>query len=425
MMQKNQESQVSHSSTAFENAKSQLKKAAGYFEPDLNILEILEEPENFVETNVTIKLDDGRTETFKAFRSQHNSARGPTKGGTRYHLQVCADEVKALSMWMTWKCAVVNIPFGGAKGGIVVDVHKLSQAELERLSRAYIREIADHIGPYKDMPGPDMNTPPEVMAWFMDEYESIVGKKCPAIVTGKPLELGGSKGRLTATSRGGQFILYEALKEKGMEKKSCRVAVQGFGNVGYWFAKFLQEDGFIINALSDSRGGIFAKDGIDVEKAMEHKKKTGVLQGMEGTKNISNEELLELDVDVLVPAAMENQIVKENADKIRAKMILELANGPTVPEADEILFKKGITVVPDVLANAGGVTVSYFEWVQNNYGYYWEDEEIDEKLKKIMTAAYRDVHYLAEKHKTFQRNAAYILAVQRVIRAMELRGFQK
>lgn len=396
----------------YQNAVKQLEEVKKYIEIDKNIFEQLKFPKRVVKVNLKVKMDSGKYQTFKAFRSQHNGAVGPHKGGIRFHPNVSEDEVKALSMWMTWKCSVVGIPYGGAKGGISCDPKKMSEAELERLSRAYIRGIGKYIGPRKDVPAPDVNTTPQTMAWMVDEYEKIVGQHVPGVITGKPIELGGSLGRTEATGLGG-FYMLEQLRKKWKGRillKNITVAIQGVGNVGYYFAQFAREAGYKIVALSNSKGGVYNQNGLKEDKFLEYK------------QNISNEELLELPVDVLVPAALENQITQANAGKIKAKYIIEMANGPVTPEADEILHKKGIVSLPDVLCNAGGVTVSYFEWVQNNMGYYWEKEEVFAKLKVIMDKAFGEVWQIYQAKRVNPRMAAYILAVDRVVKAMKLRG---
>lgn len=384
----------------YQNAVKQLETVAKYLNLQGRILEELKCPKRVIKADLKVKMDNGKYQIFKAFRSQHNDAVGPHKGGIRFHPNVSEDEVKALSMWMTWKCSVVGIPYGGAKGGIICDPKTMSEGELERLSRAYIRAIAKYIGPWKDVPAPDVNTSGRKMAWMVDEYEKIVGKHEPGVITGKPVEMGGSLGRTEATGLGGFYVLEQLRKTwKGrILPKNITIAVQGVGNVGSWFIEFAKKAGYQIVAWSNSKGGEYQN------------------------KKITNEELLELAVDVLVPAALENVITKENAAKIKAKYIIEMANGPVTPEADEILHKKGIISIPDVLANAGGVTVSYFEWCQNNMGYYWEKEEVFSKLKVIMDKAFREVWEIYQTKKVNPRMAAYILAVDRVVKVMKLRG---
>jgi glutamate dehydrogenase/leucine dehydrogenase len=381
----------------YQNAVKQLETVAKYLKIDKEILGQLKSPKRVIKADLRVKMDDGKTAIFKAFRSQHNDAVGPYKGGIRFHPNVSEDEVKALSMWMTWKCSVVGIPYGGAKGGIICDPKNMSEGELERLSRAYIQAIAKYIGPWKDVPAPDVNTTGQIMAWMVDEYEKIIGKHEPGVITGKPVEMGGSLGRTEATGLGGFYVLEQLRKVRNLPQ-NITIAVQGIGNVGYWFIEFAKKAGYQVVAWSNSKGGEYKN------------------------KKITNEELLELPVDILVPAALENQITKDNVDKIKAKYIIEMANGPVTPEADEILHRRGIISIPDVLANAGGVTVSYFEWCQNNMGYYWEKEEVFSKLKVIMDKAFGEVWQIYQAKKVNPRMAAYILAVDRVVKAMKLRG---
>jgi glutamate dehydrogenase (NADP+) len=405
-------------------------------------------PDKIIHVSIPLTFDNGKTEIFNGFRVQFNNARGPYKGGIRYHSQVSMDEVKALSFWMAIKCAVCNIPMGGGKGGIIVDPKKLSEGELERLSRGYIKKIYRDIGPTIDVPAPDVNTNGKIMAWMVDEYSKLVGEYTPAVITGKPLDKRGSQGREEATGLGGLYVLLATLlKLKGQVGHSPTVAVQGFGNVGYNIAKFLEQNGFKVMAVSDSKGGIIKfKDQtiksqllkreltitdlepLDIEKVMECKQKQGMLAGcycaggvcdLRSGKVITNNELLELPVDILVPAALENQITKTNAKNIKAKVILEMANGPTTPEADEILFNKGITVIPDVLSNSGGVTVSYFEWEQNLRGENWTKNDVNLKLKKKMEEAVDVVWKTSKAYKTHLRAAAFITAIDRITSAMQ------
>ena len=406
----------------FENMLKQLSNALDIISLDKNIKEIITRPKRIIEINIPVKMDSGDIKVFKGYRVQYNDARGPTKGGIRFHPNVNIDEVKALAAWMTWKCAVADIPYGGAKGGIIVNPKELSETELERLSRAYIRAIAGNFGVNTDIPAPDVYTNSKIMSWMLDEFETIKQKHEPGFITGKPLSLGGSKVRDIATALGGFYIIEEAIKEFGLnkDKKDIKIAIQGFGNAGSTIAKLLKD--YKIVAVSDSKGGIYNSEGLDIEKVIETKKKKGsVTKFSEGVKNITNEELLELDVDILIPAALENQITKENADKIKAKIILELANGPTTPEADERLSKKGVIVIPDILSNSGGVTVSYFEWVQNRQGYYWKDKEIKDKLKEKMIDAFNTINKISKEKKTSLRIAAYILAIERVADAIKWR----
>jgi glutamate dehydrogenase (NAD(P)+) len=396
-------------------------KIKGYSD---EIYDALSVPERFVEVKLTMKMDDGSLKTFRGFRSQYNSARGPMKGGIRWHPEESASLVKALSAWMTWKCATVDIPLGGAKGGIICNPKEMSNREIENLARAFIRKLADVLGPNVDVPAPDVYTTPQIMAWMMDEYETIVRKHAPSIITGKPLPIGGSAGRSIATAQGGVYTIREAAKDIGLNLNGATVAVQGYGNAGSWAAKILQNDfNCKIVAVSDSKGGIYNKDGLDSFKAGQHKEKTRSVVGLEGTQKISNEELLELEVDVLVPAALENVITGKNVQNVNCKIIAELANGPTTPDADNVLFDKGILVIPDFLCNAGGVTVSYFEMVQGYYLYYWTEKEVFAALDRVMTNAYRSTVDHAKEYSTYNRMGAYSIAIERVIEAMKLRGW--
>lgn len=388
-----------------------LERAISKLEVERRVAERLRTPERVLEVEVPVKMDDGGEKLFKGFRVQHNSARGPTKGGIRFHPSVSLDEVKALASLMTWKCALLNLPFGGAKGGVVVDPKELSEGELERLSRGYIRRIAPFIGADKDIPAPDVGTDSRVMAWMLDEYERLVGRHEPGVITGKPLSLGGSQGREEATAQGAIYVLQEAVKYFDVEGR--RVAIQGFGNAGVNLARKLDELGYKVVAVSDSKGAIYEEKGLNVKEVIEKKRREGKVG-----RDMSNEELLELDVDVLIPAAIEGQITEKNADKIRAKLILEVANGPTTSGADEVLKERDIVVIPDILSNAGGVTVSYFEWVQNRTGLYWSREEVLEKLRKRMVASFSEVMEVVRKEGVDMRTAAYILAVSRVVRAI-------
>jgi len=419
----------------YQNALTQLKKVGEVLNLDEKVISQLGQINHFHRGELEVKMDDGTTKKFTAFRSQHNDARGPYKGGIRFHPNVSEEEVKALSMWMTWKCATVGIPYGGAKGGVIVNPKELSQGELERLSRAYADFVTPFIGMWKDIPAPDVHTNPQIMAWMLNEYEKNIGFHQPGTFTGKPIEIGGSQGRTQATGLGGVYVLenfLHYLSEKNQEwakkdKKDIAIAIQGFGNVGYYFAQEAYKRGYKIVALSDSKGAIFSEEGFSPEEVRKHKEKTTSVKGFAGAKDISNEELLELPVDILVPAALESVITQDNAAKVQAKMIIEMANGPVTPEADIILLEKGIYSVPDILSNAGGVTVSYFEWAQNIQGYYWEEKEVEEKLKKIMDKAsqlvWENFNSLQENNKGANlRLAAYSLAVRRVVQAMTLRG---
>ena len=395
---------------AFENAMTQLDKAAAMMRLDQAVLEKLKQPDRIHRFELEVKMDDGSTRKFPAYRVQWNRARGPYKGGIRYAPVVDLDEVKALSFWMAIKTAVVGVPLGGGKGGIVVDPKALSPGELERLTRAYARALAPHVGPDLDVPAPDMNTSGREMGWFLDEYEKTIGRSAPGVVTGKPLSLGGSLGREAATGRGGFFLLEALSDAAGLGKHQRRLAVQGFGNVGFWFAKLAAEAGWTIVAISDSKGGVYDEKGVDLEAFKA------------GPRTLTQAELLECDCDILVPAAMENQITEEIARKLKAKAILELANGPTAPEADEVLEGRGITVVPDVLANAGGVTVSCFEWIQNLTRESWSEEAVNAKLKDVMLAAWRDIRATQKTFGGSMREAAFIEAVRKISEAMKARG---
>ncbi|HTY46328.1 MAG TPA: Glu/Leu/Phe/Val dehydrogenase [Methanomassiliicoccales archaeon] len=390
---------------------------------DESVIELLKKPRRELGVNFPVRMDDGSMRIFTGYRVQHSSVRGPCKGGIRYHPNVSLDEVRALAMWMTWKCAVVGIPYGGAKGGVICSPKEMSKGELERLTRRFTSEISIIIGPHEDIPAPDVYTDSQTMAWIMDTYSMSVGHSVPGVVTGKPIEIGGSAGREEATSRGVMYVAEEAARRKGLKMAGATVAVQGFGNVGWHAARLLHgEAGCKIIAVSDSSGGIYNAQGMEPEKIMQHKKKTGSVKGFKGAKDISNEEVLELQCDLLVPAALENVITKENAPKIKAKIIVEGANGPTTPEADEILFKKGIMLIPDILANAGGVTVSYFEWVQDLQFFFWTNDQIKERLKEIMTKAFERVFEHANGSKVDMRTGAYMVALKDVARAFELRG---
>jgi len=410
------------SENPYEIAQRQFDNAAKYLDLKAGIKAKLRLPKRELSVHFPVKMDDGSIQMFTGHRVQHSLARGPAKGGIRYHPDVTLDEVRALAMWMTWKCAVVGIPYGGAKGGVVCNPKVMSERELERLTRRFTSEIVMFIGPESDIPAPDVNTTPQTMAWIMDTYSMTKGYSVPAVVTGKPVEIGGSLGRREATGRGVMFTTREALKHLGMPIEGTRVVVQGFGNVGAIGAQLLQELGCTVVAVSDSRGGIYNSNGLNVVDAMRHKAETGMVAGYPGTDKITNEELLELDCEILVPAALENEITSENADRIKARVISEGANGPTTPEADAILFDKGVFVIPDILANAGGVTVSYFEWVQGLQSFFWSENEVNNNLEKIMIKAFQDVLAISQQKKVDMRIAAYILAIGRVATATLLRG---
>ena len=406
----------------FEIAQRQFDNAAKYLDLKAGIKAKLRVPKRELTVYFPVKMDDGSIQMFTGHRVQHNLSRGPAKGGIRYHPDVTIDEVRALAMWMTWKCAVVNIPYGGAKGGVVCNPKVMSEREKECLTRRFTSEIIMFIGPDSDIPAPDVNTNAQTMAWIMDTYSMTKGYSVPAVVTGKPVEIGGSLGRREATGRGVMFTTREALKYLGMPIEGTRVVVQGFGNVGAIGAQLLQEMGCTVVAASDSRGGIYNPKGLNVEGVMRHKAETGTVVGYPGTDEVTNKELLELDCEVLVPAALENEITSENADHIKARIISEGANGPTTPEADDILFDKGAFVIPDILANAGGVTVSYFEWVQGLQSFFWSEDEVNANLEKIMVKAFQDVLAISQRREVNMRIAAYILAIDRVARATLLRG---
>ncbi len=407
----------------FKVALKQLDWAAKELDLDKKTKKLLRKPKNLHTFRLVVRMDSGKLKFLRGFRCQYNNALGPFKGGIRYHPEETVDTVKALATWMAWKCAVVDIPLGGGKGGIICDPKNMSEKELERMSRAYVKKIYKHIGPWKDIPAPDVYTNSQTMAWMLDEYEKQVGHSAPGAFTGKPLEVGGSFGRTEATGRGVVITIREVLKELKMNPKRTTAAIQGFGSVGQYAAKFLEELGVRVVALSDSKGGVFNSRGIKFLDALEHKKDKKELKGLAGTTAITNEDLLELDVDILVPAALENVITKHNAKNIKARIVAEGANGPTTTEADEILFKNKVFVLPDILCNAGGVIVSYFEWVQNLYGYHWDEKEVNEKLDKILTNASKKVISEHARRKIDMRKAAYLIAVQRVADAMKKRGW--
>lgn len=397
----------------FQNAMAQLDKVAKVKNFNNEFLTRLRQPDRDIRISIPVKMDDGSMRIFEGYRVEYNNALGPYKGGIRYHPDTEINEVKALAFWMTLKCAVAGIPMGGGKGGITVDPKTLSKGELERLSRGWVARLSDIIGPRKDVPAPDVNTTPEIMAWMADEFGKLTGDTTGAVITGKPLDKGGSEGRGTATAQGG-FYVFEALKKELNLGDKCKVAIQGFGNAGSCAALIWEKAGHQILAVSDSKGGIYNPAGLDIQKVLDYKKNTGSLANFPESKNISNEELLEVECDLLIPAAFENQITDANADKIHAKAILELANGPITPEADEILFKKSIPIVPDILANSGGVTVSYFEWDQNLKGEHWSEKEVFEKLIPLMNDASKKIAENAKSSNTDLRRGAFILALERI-----------
>ena len=411
-----------HSKSAYEIAVEQFDNAVKYLDIKQGIVDMLRVPKRQLIVNFPVKMDDDSVKMFTGYRVHHSTARGPTKGGIRYHPDVTLDEVKALAMWMTWKCAVVGIPYGGAKGGVICNPKEMTLRELENLTRRYATEISVLMSPGGDIPAPDVNTNAQVMAWIMDTYSMHKGYTVPAVVTGKPIQVGGSLGRNEATGRGVMFTAWEALKHKGIPIEGATVAVQGYGNVGSIGAYLLQDKGCKIIAASDSRGGIYNPKGFDARDVKRFKSETGTVVGYPGADVITNEELLELECDVLVPSALEKVITGENADRIKAKIIAEGANGPTTPEADRVFAEKGIFVIPDVLANAGGVTVSYFEWVQGLQFFFWSEQDINLKLRDIMVKAFGDVLAISKEKNVDMRIAAYILAIDRVAEAVMIRG---
>lgn len=406
----------------FKSALAQLDKAAQLMQLNPEIHTLLKQPQREIHVSIPVRMDDGSTKVFSGFRVQYNNARGPFKGGIRFHPDTEINEVKALSFWMTFKCATVGIPMGGGKGGVTVDASSLSKGELERLSRGYVRALKNDLGPTKDIPAPDVYTTPQIMAWMLDEYIQLKGEYLPGMITGKPISVGGSAGRGFSTAQGGVYVTLELAKKLKLGKNPS-VIIQGFGNAGSYMAKILHKLGYKIIAVSDSKGGIYNPKGLDPIKVEKFKKESRSVQNYPDAKNVTNKQILELACDILIPAALENVITDENAGKIKAKAIVELANGPTTPEADAKLFKKGIAVCPDILSNAGGVTVSYFEGVQNAYNYYWTEAEVLEKLKRIMIENFDLVWENSVKYQCDLRTAAYILAAGRISEAMQLRGF--
>ncbi|MGC2417285.1 MAG: Glu/Leu/Phe/Val dehydrogenase [Candidatus Acidiferrales bacterium] len=403
-------------------AQIQFDIAAEYLKLDAGLRQILRTPKRMLEVSIPTKMDNGQVKVFTGYRVQHNVARGPAKGGIRYHPNVTVDEVKALATWMTWKCATVNIPFGGGKGGVICDPKRMSKAELERMTRRYTSEILPLIGPEQDIPAPDVYTDAQTMAWIMDTYSMTKGYSTLGVVTGKPVSIGGSEGRKEATARGVLVAVEEACKVKKMSLRGAAVAIQGFGNAGSMVAKLFAEKKARIVAISDSRGGVFNSRGIDPLKAMRYKERSGTVVGMPGTSRISNDDLLTMKCDILIPAALENVITLNNVDQIKAKIVAEAANGPTTPHADEALARKGIMLLPDILANAGGVTASYFEWVQDLQSFFWPAAEVNLKLEALMRRAFLEVYESMRKHRTHMRTGAYVLAVGRVADATLVRG---
>jgi glutamate dehydrogenase (NAD(P)+) len=396
--------------------------AAEYLKLDAGLRQILRTPKRVLEVSIPTKMDNGQIKVFTGYRVQHNVARGPAKGGIRYHPAVTLDEVKALAMWMAWKTAAVNIPYGGGKGGVICDPKRMSKSELERMTRRYTSEILPIIGPEQDIPAPDVYTDSQTMAWIMDTYSMTKGYSSLGVVTGKPVSIGGSEGRNEATARGCLVVVEEACKVKKMSLRGASVAIQGFGNAGSMAAKLFTEKKARVVAISDSRGGVFNSRGIDPLKAMRYKERSGTVVGMPGTSRISNDDLLTMKCDILIPAALENVITLNNADQIKAKIVAEAANGPTTPHADEALARKGVMLLPDILANAGGVTASYFEWVQDLQSFFWSEAEVNAKLESVMRRAFLEVHETTRKHRTHMRTGAYVLAVGRVADATLVRG---
>jgi glutamate dehydrogenase (NAD(P)+) len=411
----------SHES-AWETALAQLDEAAELMGLAPGVHETLRSPKRALIVSVPFRLDDGSTRVYQGYRVHHNVTRGPAKGGIRYHPDVSLDEIKALAMWMTWKCAIAGIPFGGAKGGVTVNTKQHSRGEIERMTRRYASEILPLIGPERDIPAPDMNTNEEVMSWIMDTYSQNKGFSVPGVVTGKPVSIGGSKGRAGATSRGVLYMIFSTLKQLGIPPEEVRVAIQGYGKVGGFAAQLLHDAGCCVVAVSDVEGGIYRERGLDPEAINRHKKEGGSVKDFSGAESITNAELLEADCDVLVPAAIEGVITVKNADKVKARVVCEAANGPVTFEADKVLTDRGIFVVPDILANSGGVTVSYFEWVQDIQAYFWDEEEVNDRLRQIMERAFRDVYEFAREKDLTMRQAAHWIGVGRVAEAHLTRG---
>ena len=406
----------------FESMMARFDRAAQLLNLDPDIYAVLRTPNREIKVYIPVRMDTGRIQVFEGYRVQHNFARGPAKGGIRYAPDVTLDEVKALAAWMTWKCAVVNVPFGGGKGGVICDPKQMSLGELERMTRRYAAELIDFIGPEKDVPAPDMNTNEQTMAWIMDTYSMHARHTVNAVVTGKPVDLGGSAGRREATGRGVMIVVNEAIKRYKLTPQETRVVVQGSGNVGGLGASLMHDAGYKVTAISDIGGAIYNKAGLDIPKVLDYLKQNTTLEGYPEADPVSNKELLEIECDVLAPCATENQITSENAHRINCKVLAEGANGPTTPQADEILHEKGVFVIPDILANAGGVTVSYFEWVQDRMGYFWREDVVNERLEDIMVASFNDLCRYAEAHSVDTRTAAYMLAIDRVAYDTRMRG---
>ncbi|MDG0872817.1 Glu/Leu/Phe/Val dehydrogenase [Paenibacillus thiaminolyticus] len=406
----------------YEIVQKQIDTAAAKLQLPEHVTELLKKPKRVLSVSFPVRMDDGTVRIFDGYRSQHNDAIGPTKGGIRFHPDVTLDEVKALSMWMTFKCGVVGLPYGGGKGGVICDPRQMSKGEIERVSRAFMEAISDIVGPERDIPAPDVYTTPQIMGWMMDTYSKLRGHYTPGVITGKPIIIGGSQGRNAATAQGCVYTIQSALQDIGRPMEKATVAIQGFGNAGRIAARLLADLGATIVAVSDSRGGIYDPNGLDLDRVEQLKDEATILKYGQDF-HVSNEKLLELDVDILIPAALENVITKENAPRIKARIVAEAANGPTTPEADAILNQKGCIVIPDILANAGGVTVSYFEWVQNLMNYYWSEEEVLDKLQTNMVKSYEAVRDMANEYNTDLRTAAYMISLQRVTEAMRARGW--
>jgi glutamate dehydrogenase (NAD(P)+) len=406
----------------FKIAQQQFERAADCLELDDSMRQILKNTKRQLVVSIPVKMDGGNVKVFEGYRVQHNIARGPAKGGIRFHPNVSLDEVKALASWMTWKCATVNIPYGGGKGGVICDPKSMSQSELERMTRRYAFEIAPVIGPDRDIPAPDVYTDEQTMAWIMDTISMVRGHTELGVVTGKPVSLGGSQGRGEATARGALYALRAACRVTGMSLKGTRIAVHGFGNAGAHVARLVAADGARVVALADSQSGVYNEHGIDVQAALRHKAETKTLKGLANASEIAGDDVLEVDCDVLLPSALENSITLKNVERVRAKIIAELANGPTTPGADRVLAERGVFLIPDILANAGGVTVSYYEWVQDQYSYFWTEDRVNESLQQTMRKAFEDVYAKMQQYNTDMRTGAYVLAVGRVAEATRVRG---
>ncbi len=406
----------------FEIAKAQFNRAADYLNLDASLRNVLQSPKRQLIVSIPVKMDGGDVQVFEGYRVQHNIARGPAKGGIRYHPNVTLDEVKALASWMTWKCATVGIPYGGGKGGVICDPKRMSRDELERLTRRYAFEIAPIIGPDRDIPAPDVYTDEQTMAWIMDTISMVRGHTELGVVTGKPISLGGSQGRSEATARGCLYTLREACRVTDVSLKGARVSIHGFGNAGANISHMVAADGAKVVAICDSKVGLYAEGGIDIQEALRHKKETSSLAGMRGVKEVACDDVLTVDCDILLPSALENAITMANVGKVKAKIIAELANGPTTPGADRVFADQGVFLVPDILANAGGVTVSYYEWVQDQYSFFWSEKQINDTLEQAMKTAFDSVYETATRYDTDMRTGAYILAVDRVAEATRVRG---